>query len=77
MESGINADKCSRATADERESVRTNIEMEILVNRGLAVAHMVSVQAGSDVMLKDRVPEHVIKRVLDHPEQRRESDWRC
>ena len=58
------------------EPVRTNTEMEAVVNRGLAVAFLVGLAAGIAIMRVGRVPEHVVTRVLDYPEQRRATDWK-
>ena len=56
--------------------VRTNFKMAALVNYGLEVSDLVSVQAGSNIMLNGGVPKHVIHRVLHYPEQRRATDWK-
>jgi hypothetical protein len=58
------------------ETVRVNLDMEELVNRALAVAYLVGLKAGVEMMREGGVPFHVVTRVMLHPEQRREGDWK-
>lgn len=57
------------------QTVRTNADVEVQVNKGLAAAFLVDKEAGAVMMLAAGVPSHVVARVLWKSE-RRASDWR-
>jgi hypothetical protein len=58
------------------EPVRTNTEIAAVVNRGLAAAFLVNLEAGIALMRSGGVPAHVVKRVLRNPLERRATDWK-
>ena len=58
------------------EPVRTDTEMEAVVNRGLVAAFLVGMAAGIAIMRAGKVPEDVATTVLNHPERRRATDWK-
>jgi hypothetical protein len=55
---------------------RLNNRLDVAVNKGLAAALLVDVNAGVKVMIDQGVPPQVVARVLLTPEQRRASDWK-
>lgn len=59
----------------ETGSIRTNKDIEMAVNRGLAASMLNGVAVGAAVMKAEGVPLHVSTRVLGNPNQRRDSDW--
>ena len=67
-----------RARLAERvmQPVRANTATEAVVNRGLAAAFLVGLEAGVAIMRDGGVPTHVVKRVLRNPERRRATDWK-
>ncbi len=57
-------------------AVRSNKRTEAAVERGLVMALLNgSVADGARAMRDARVPLHVARRVLLHPEARRATDW--
>ena len=67
-----------RAQLIERvmQPIRSNTEIEAVVNRGLAAAFLVDLEAGVAIMRDGGVPAHVVKRVFRNPERRRATDWK-
>jgi hypothetical protein len=59
----------------ETGSIRTNKEIEMAVNRGLAASMLNGMAVGAAIMKAAGVPLHVSTRVLGNPNQRRDSDW--
>ncbi|HEX7641192.1 MAG TPA: hypothetical protein VF472_03175 [Burkholderiaceae bacterium] len=59
----------------ETGSIRTNKEIEMAVNRGLAASMLNGVTIGAEIMKAAGVPLHVSTRVLGNPNQRRATDW--
>lgn len=55
---------------------RSDVEIEAAVNRGLAAALLSDSSIGTEIMLKEGVPQHVVRRVLKSPQQRRLTDWK-
>ncbi|GEM_PF-6646658 len=56
-------------------SIRTNKDIEMAVNRGLAASMLNGMTVGAEVMKAGGVPLHVSTRVLANPNQRRGTDW--
>ncbi len=56
-------------------SIRTNKEIEMAVNRGLAASMLNGMAVGAAIMKAAGVPLHVSTRVLGNPNQRRDTDW--
>lgn len=57
-------------------AVRANKQVEAAVERALAKALLdKNIYQAARVMCAARVPLHVARRVLLHPEARRASDW--
>ena len=59
----------------ETGSIRTNKEIEMAVNRGLAASMLNGMAVGAAIMKAAGVPLHVSTRVLGNPNQRRDTDW--
>ncbi len=55
---------------------RLDSKLDVAINRGLAAALLVDVQAGVKVMIDHGVPPQVVARVFLTPQQRRASDWK-
>ena len=55
---------------------RFDFEIAAAVNRGLAAALLSDAWVGEEVMRKEGVPSHVMRRVLKNPQQRRLTDWK-
>jgi len=47
-----------------------------VVNRGLAAALLIDLEAGVEIMCNGGVPAHVVKRVLSDMKRRRSTDWK-
>lgn len=58
------------------QPIRSNTGIEAAVNRGLAAAYLVDLEAGVAIMRAGGVPAHVVKRVLNNPNHRRATDWK-
>jgi len=56
------------------QPIRANTVTEAVVNRGLAVAHLLDLEAGIAIMNNGNVPAHVVKRVFRDPKHRRAID---
>ena len=56
-------------------SIRTNKDIEMAVNRGLAASMLNGMAVGAEIMKAAGVPLHVSTRVLANPDQRRGTDW--
>ena len=56
-------------------SIRTNKDIEMAVNRGLAASMLNGMAVGAEIMKAAGVPLHVSTRVLGNPNQRRDTDW--
>ena len=56
------------------QPIRVNTVTEAIVNLGLAVAHLLDLEAGIAIMNNGNVPAHVVKRVLRDPKHRRAID---
>ncbi|MES2934408.1 MAG: hypothetical protein V4805_13075 [Pseudomonadota bacterium] len=54
---------------------RTDLDIEAIVNRGLATAILVDLEAGVAFMRDSGVPMGVVSRVLLDPSRRRNTDW--
>ena len=54
---------------------RSDKEIEVTVNRGIAVALLEGIPAGAKYMNEEGVPLDVSTRVLAHQLKRRSSDW--
>ncbi len=61
----------------EREpDMRSNIEVESAVIRGIAAALLHGDSEGVRVMMNEGVPNQIITRVLHSETQRRSTDWK-
>ncbi|MBV8634852.1 MAG: hypothetical protein JO002_10210 [Burkholderiaceae bacterium] len=56
-------------------SIRTNKDIEMAVNRGLAASMLNGMAVGAAIMKAAGVPLHVSTRVLADPNRRRGTDW--
>jgi hypothetical protein len=55
---------------------RLDTKTDSAINRALAAAMLVNVDAGIKIMIDAAVPPAVVARVFLSPRQRRASDWR-
>ncbi|PRC91048.1 hypothetical protein [Solimicrobium silvestre] len=55
---------------------RSDMETELAVNRGLAVALLDGVREGVKIMQDEGVPIEICSRVLKNKANRRASDWK-
>ena len=58
------------------QRARSNTDIEAVVNRGLAAASLIDLEAGVEIMCDGGVPAHVVKRVLSDMKRRRATDWK-
>ena len=58
------------------DRVRTNNELDVAVNRGIAAILMYGVQEGIQVMKDNKVPIPIVVRVIQGPNLRRSTDWK-
>ena len=72
QESQMKTDQMNTAV----ELGRSDADIEAAVNRGLAAALLSDTKIGAEVMLKEGVPPHVVRRVLKSPQKRRFTDWK-
>ncbi len=54
---------------------RSNTEIELVINRGLAAAALAGIPAGLKMMQEAGVPKNICLRVLNCKDRRRSSDW--
>ena len=59
------------------DRVRTNNELDAAVNRGIAAILMFGLQEGIKVMKDSKVPIQIVIRVIQGPNLRRSTDWKC
>ena len=71
-----NAESGDESTAPVPRTVRSNTELALAVNRGLAAALLNDLNAGFTTMRAGGVPMHVATRVLRNGAQHREADWK-
>jgi hypothetical protein len=57
-------------------NMRSNTEIELAVNRGLAAALLHGEAEGIKIMMEEGVPYEIILRVLNNDSNRRSSDWK-
>ena len=55
---------------------RHDDSLDAAVNRGIAAILMTGIHAGIEVMKENKVPLHIVARVVLGPNSRRSTDWK-